>query len=238
MEPLTLGGAFVAAGGPDREVSLKAVTYEGAPGTKAVDASTSGLPSGTRAALAWVAGVAAVGWLFRALWGLLLGRRVEPLAAHPRRARILELADRRPGLTVHALARALDLPWPKAYYHVARLRRAGLLSLRRVGARTAVFPRAGPWRGREESWSLLARATMRRAYDELEVSPGLDRATLAERLGVTPQPISYSLRRLESAGLVHWNRRVGRKRFFAVGGTLFAKVRGPPTGGAPPPPKA
>lgn len=66
-------------------------------------------------------------------------------ALHARsRALILEIATARPGVSQAELARELGLTRATVAHHVAALREAGLLDVRREGLRTGCHARAGP----------------------------------------------------------------------------------------------
>lgn len=155
-----------------------------------------------------------------ALAGWFLFSKIVPGEAllHPRRARILELVRHEPGVEANTVARTLGISWSNALYHIVTLQRLGHVRVHRLDGRTALFSSDSPYyNGDKERVALLRRPAFRRLYEVLQQNPGLDQAELVRRLRRGQPAVSKTLRRLQQAGLVQFER-VGRTatRYHAV----------------------
>lgn len=207
LDPFEADGEFLVARGAQRAMNVDGRTLNG-PGELGGPLAGLGLDAPTWIALA--AGAVAAALLVEALW--LLFSKLQPgrLLDHPRRASILEHVRAHPGLPAYAVARALNLSRAIALHHVHTLRRAGHLTVHRVGGRTALFPANLGYRGRETQVAFLSRPTHARLHGLLLDRPGLDQAELARAIGVTRARVSQALADLVGAGLVE-PRPLGRK---------------------------
>lgn len=150
------------------------------------------------------------------------GERHDVLA-HPRRRQLVDLVHARPGLSLSALARAIEGGWALVSHHVKRLEHGRHVVVRHLGRRTAVFPAAG-FRGSEAGIALLHRATMRRTCDHLRENPDLDQRTLAGALRLSQPQVSRILKALTAAGLVEPSLQDGRRSYRLASGTNAAMV--------------
>lgn len=167
-----------------------------------------------------IVGVAAsltlLGLLVRILWPLFSKLLPDRLGDHPRRAQILELARTDPGIQTNEVRRKLGTTWFVATHHIAKLEKGGLVVVRRVGGRTALFPANAGFRGRELQTVLMRRETARRIHNALSGRSGLDRSALASELGLTPRRVGQVLHELTKAGLVRAEPRKTGAAYFAV----------------------
>lgn len=212
LAPLQATGVFRLAGAGYREVDVSGHTTEG-PGA-APQAVVAGPTATSSAPILAIAGASLA---FLGLAAFLFSKlNKSDVLEHPRRAAILDIVKREPGVETNAVARALGLRWPKAAYHVERLQRAGEIVVRRVGGRTALFPANGGHRGREQGIVLQRRATPRRALEALRATPDLDQAALATTLGLHQSQASRVLTALREAGLIEAAMADGRTRYRVV----------------------
>lgn len=173
---------------------------------------------------AWIvagaaAGVGLLAWIVRTLlWPLFSQVQPRDLLRHPRRAAILQFVRQEPGLETAKVARSLGIGISKTFYHVERLRRGGHLLVHRVGGRTALFPANEGYGSAATRHAILRRPTHGRLYELLRISPALDQAQMAGRLGLTHQRVSQVLTDLAKVGLVARGRRGRRWVFLAASG--------------------
>jgi DNA-binding transcriptional ArsR family regulator len=175
----------------------------------------------TVAGLSATAALTALGWTFLRLLGVapLLPSfsRIEDdqLTAHPARRAALEVIQANPGATIQDIQQALGLAWGTTVHHLRRLDRAGLIAVRRDGARRGHWPlgQAPPRDG---------LSTADRAVAALvKSSPGLTQKDIARLVGVGAPAACKRLGRLEEGGLVTQVRE-GRSRLYVPTGRLLA----------------
>lgn len=174
-----------------------------------------------------VAGVSAAAALTALGWAILRFLGVAPLlpffsrieddqlTAHPARRAALDVIHANPGATIQDIQRALGLAWGTTVHHLRRLDRAGLIAVRRDGARRGHWPlgQAPPRDG---------LSTADRAVAALvKSSPGLTQKDIAHIAGVGAPAACKRLGRLEEAGLVAQVRE-GRSRLYVPTGRLLS----------------
>lgn len=212
MGSFAANATFSVAWAPGDQFRVQGTTVDAPP---VAAGTTQGLPTGK---VAWAIGGALVGAgllvvLLRSLLAAFTRLDRDEVLDHPRRVRILDYVRKRPGVETNTVARSLGLRWPKVAYHVATLERAGHISVRRVGGRTALFAAGAAPRGREASVALLRRPTHARLHALLRKAPGQDQQALASRTGLGQSRVSRALSDLKAAGLLNAERRDGRLRY-------------------------
>lgn len=158
------------------------------------------------------------GLLVLALAAILFTRLTRRgITDHPRRQAILDLVRAEPGLEIRVIADRIGMPWSKAKYHLMTLDRAGLVLVRTLQGRSAVFLTGALDPKRQEGAALLRRPTFGKVHATIKTRPGIDQATLAEVVGVRQPRVSKALARLTAAGVVVARRDGGRLRYFLDG---------------------
>jgi DNA-binding transcriptional ArsR family regulator len=156
----------------------------------------------TRTLLEVVAAGAALVWTLghRVMIGLLIR---DPLA-HARRGAIVEALHRRQFAHVRSIQRETGLPIATVAYHLAILRRLGVVRAVRRENRLVYFLPIGLAPTSEmPALAILAFDTTRRVADAVTRSRGgVTQAELARELGLDRSTASRQLRRLTRAGLV------------------------------------
>ncbi|HZY91529.1 MAG TPA: hypothetical protein VFG07_01955 [Thermoplasmata archaeon] len=120
--------------------------------------------------------------------------------------RLFSFIQRYPGVHLREIRRRLSIPIGTLDYHLYRLGRQGLISIRFQGGYKCCYPAvalasSGPIPDGQQTLLALLRLPLPRAlllhlYLEGASSPG----ELVEALGTTGPNLSYFLKRLESAG--------------------------------------
>jgi hypothetical protein len=154
--------------------------------------------------------IAALGGLLYWLWPVLKGAgvglfsRIEPeeLLRQPTRARIHAVIEAQPGIHFHALARASAVGNGALEHHLQKLEKGGLVLVKRATGYTCYFPK-GTDRHVAAAAPAIRSDGSRAVLEAVARRPGASSRELAAELGVSPSTVSYHLRRLHQAGLVH-----------------------------------
>lgn len=116
--------------------------------------------------------------------------------------RILDAVDRRPGSTLSELRRATGLGWGTIYHHLARLQRAGLVTLEKQGRLRRAFPRG---KGEVPPHHHHGR-TRRRVAAAILASGPVTVEDLVAATGLSRRVVYHHAKRLIEAGLVERSR--------------------------------
>ena len=116
--------------------------------------------------------------------------------------RILEAVERRPGATLSDLRRATGLGWGTIYHHLARLQRAGHVTLEKRGRLRRAFPKG---KDHVPPRDHHGRTRRRVAAAIVELGPvGVD--ALVKATGLSRRVVYHHAKRLIEAGLVERSR--------------------------------
>lgn len=203
------GGGTAGADPPSSFLSDAAVPCEAAQGSAPAPAvgfaSLVQAPaSGSAPWLVWE-GLAAFGlaaFLARFLWIEFTRLEPERILVHPNRSAIVAFIQQNAGTDLACLAKSLGMSRSVARKHVAALVRFGRLAVKRIEGRTALFLNGQAPRHQHERLTLLRRPQFERVYRLLVGFPGLDQATIRERLGISQQRASVILRRMQGAEMI------------------------------------
>jgi DNA-binding transcriptional ArsR family regulator len=173
------------------------------------------------AGMSVAAALTALGWTLLRFCGvaplLPFFSRIEDdqLTAHPARRAALDVIHANPGATIQDIQAALGLAWGTTVHHLRRLDRAGLIAVRRDGARRGHWPlgQAPPRDGLSSADRAVAAL--------VKSSPGLTQRDIARLAGVGAPAACKRLARLEEAGLVSPVRE-GRTRLYVPTSRLAA----------------
>lgn len=144
---------------------------------------------------------------------LSLGARVclTDILVHPIRKRVYAMICDRPGIGYRQLQRAVPLANGTLEFHLARLERAGLVTLVSQGGRTCYCP-AGR---RAPATDVPPSERQQRILEYLDRSPGASTLEVQDALRIAQSTASYHLGTLRALGFVtaervghslHWRR--------------------------------
>jgi DNA-binding transcriptional ArsR family regulator len=129
--------------------------------------------------------------------------RANKLLSHAARQRIADVVVARPGSTLVDIANATGLHYEVVAYHVGKLLAGGMLARGAEGKPMRLFS-VGALGPRERvAYTTLQREGTRRLFDAVAGEPGLTKAALCRKLGVSAPTVTWHLERLEAAGLVN-----------------------------------
>lgn len=117
------------------------------------------------------------------------------------RRRILAVVLQDPGIHVTEIAERTALSWHTAVYHVGLLRRAGQVTVQKVGRERSIFPKGIPTR--QQGWLVAMRDQQARQVLRLLMDdPTLKAPAIGRRLACSPKVVRSRLRTLRRAGLL------------------------------------
>jgi DNA-binding transcriptional ArsR family regulator len=128
---------------------------------------------------------------------------------HPRRQRICDAVQGNPGLHLRELQVLTQLDAGSVAHHVRKLEQCGLVTTRRIGRFTCVFPGSSVQKAVLQDALGLRSPGGHAVLSLLEGAPGLSNKELAARTGMSPSSIDFHLKRLRANGVVR-SRRDGR----------------------------
>lgn len=160
-------------------------------------------------------GAILVAWsLVRWLFAVVVGLRVANPLENAKRRGVYDEVVRVRLIHLRALQRATGLRVGTLAYHLAVLRRAGLLAtVTLAGYRVYYVPRRDVPRDVMERVALLAEPTRRRIAEVVVARHGASQRDLGDALGLTLASISRQLSKMESAGLVE-RRGLRNSQYF------------------------
>ena len=132
------------------------------------------------------------------------------------RRRIVAHVREHPGLHLRALAEALEMPVSTLEYHCYHLERHGHLAVREGGGFKAFYPSAGMDRRDRDILYLVRHDAPRRICAHLLLHPGATPGQLKEVVGLSGPTLSFHLRKLRDAGIVHEEPDGRTKRLTVV----------------------
>jgi hypothetical protein len=212
--PITVEGSFSLAPTQAGGTALLAPwTYAASGDITAldVDGVAVGEPALPAAAPARVAEATIAGALLL-LAAVALYTRLAPsdLLRHAGRSRLYAEVAREPGIHLREAARRAGLSWSPLRFHVAMLRRAGILRLERHGGHTLLYPASAP----AQTPAPVLHPVAQRILAALpEAGAWIDAPTLQGKVGVSRQLLSYHVERLAAEG--HVQRLPGRPTLVA-----------------------
>ena len=121
---------------------------------------------------------------------------------------LLSFVQRYPGVHLREIRRRLGIPIGTLDYHLYRLGKEGLITVRFSGGYKCAYPAVVPEMGGpipapdQEMLALLRQPVPRSLLLHLYLDGPSPPAGLAAELGTTPQNLSYFLRRLEAARVI------------------------------------
>jgi len=121
---------------------------------------------------------------------------------------LLSFIQRYPGVHLREIRRRLGIPIGTLDYHLYRLGKEGLITVRLTGGYKCCYPATVAEIGGpipeldQEMLALLRQPTPRALLLHLYLDGPTPPAGLAEEIGTTPPNLSYFLRRLEANGVV------------------------------------
>lgn len=208
-DPAPLQGVIADASTPWTAASWPGATsdqHKPGPSTRSLQASPP-----ERAWLApWLLAAAA---LLAPAW--MLFHRVTRARSldHAHRARLLELANAKPGILVGEAARILDVTYHCARHHARVLHRCGHLELVQAGRYTALYPAFAVALRHRVPLVHLRRGPQAETLRLLHEHPGAGVMQLAQRTGCSKSAMSAKLQRLRAQGLVE---KDGRSYFITA----------------------
>ncbi|MCK4366721.1 MAG: helix-turn-helix domain-containing protein [Thermoplasmata archaeon] len=152
-------------------------------------------------------------------------RKLEPREAgvsrlmNPKRRRIFVHLLRSPCSHLRQLSRELDIPTQTLKWHLAELKKAGILDSVPVGNKKCFFVPARIEREDVPTLSHLSDEMNRRMVSLLLRRGALPQKSIFTSLKTYYQAVQHRLKTLEEAGLVRSDRR-GRKRTYEVSSEL------------------
>ncbi|MBI2078086.1 MAG: winged helix-turn-helix transcriptional regulator [Euryarchaeota archaeon] len=134
-----------------------------------------------------------------------------------------------PGVDPPQLQKLTGAAWSTVIYHLGVLEKNKLVSSLIDGRHRRYFPADSVNAGDRTGMAVLKNLRAKALFEILNDEPGLDRETLARRLGISRPGTYWHLGRLERVGLVGRDKDGRKARFYALQNTV---------GGAPPDPNA
>ncbi|HEX2066235.1 MAG TPA: helix-turn-helix domain-containing protein [Candidatus Thermoplasmatota archaeon] len=132
------------------------------------------------------------------------------------RRRIVAHVREHPGLHLRALAEALAMPVSTLEYHCYHLERHGHLAVREGSGFKAFYPIQGMDRRDRDILYLVRHDAPRRICAHLLLHPGTTPGQLKEVVRLSGPTLSFHLRKLRDAGLVHEAPEGRTKRLTVV----------------------
>jgi predicted transcriptional regulator len=157
--------------------------------------------------------------------------RTEGLAANATRRALVAAIHDSPGIGLAELATRVAGDRSTVVYHLRTLERHGAVSSIRHGRHRRYFVARHPGNGERERAAVLGNPRTRQAYTEIRSRPGIDRAALAVRLGITIQGTAWHLGRLKAVGLIEASSRGRRLAYFLRGAAAPPAWAREPAGG-------
>ncbi len=106
----------------------------------------------------------------------------------------------------------LELPNGVLRHHLSALARARLVTIRRIGRRTFLFPIGVEGTGRTSCLSRFQREFL----DVVRSEPGMTQRGVARRTGLSERAVSYHVAVLAREGVLEARRDGNTKRCYAV----------------------
>jgi predicted transcriptional regulator len=132
------------------------------------------------------------------------------------RRRIVAHVRQHPGLHLRALAEALAMPVSTLEYHCYHLERHGHLAVREGGGFKAFYPSEGMDRRDRDILYLVRHDAPRRICAHLLLHPGTTPGQLKDVVRLSGPTLSFHLRKLRDAGIVHEEPDGRTKRLTVV----------------------
>lgn len=136
------------------------------------------------------------------------------LLAHPQRLAIVDLVRIRPGIHVKELQRETGMGRGNLEHHLRILMSANLIREQRSKSLRFFFPPGAADAKAVASAAVLRMPRARRLLAEVQGSPGLSLAEVAEKVGCTYRGAAYHLERLHGLGLAEIRREADALRVY------------------------
>jgi DNA-binding transcriptional ArsR family regulator len=136
-----------------------------------------------------------------ALFGLFTRITTQKALENNARRAVMDQIEARPGTIIKEVSLSLGLSRSVVRYHVGVLVRQGLITQRRLGRRTCLFPAGKASRLDALTLHLLKHPNAARIYHAISRSPEKRQRDIAAELGVTQPYVSQVIRQLREAGV-------------------------------------
>lgn len=137
--------------------------------------------------------------------GIILGlvrQRDARILSSPARLAIYQQIVKRPGISLHELARRAGVAWANARYHTLRLESAGLVRTRVVGRRRLCFLHEEGDEDLLDARALLDEPAARAVAAYFVANPGVSIARAIQDTGMSQRAVYHHVKRFVEAGLL------------------------------------
>lgn len=136
------------------------------------------------------------------------------LLDHELRDQLIHLIRENPGISPPMLKSLTNSAWTTVIYHLSVLSENNLITSVRDGRHRRYFPVGAIHHQALPKLALLQNPRTKEVRDMILAQPGIERATIARMLGVTPAAATWHLRRLVTGGLIRSEKHGKLVRYY------------------------